>query len=131
MGLVLNHLVAPLLDMSMEDLIPWGPAADIVGVISIAVSIWLWRYTRRLTCNPRLALDIALGYEVLLALGIGIVNQWEPMRLLAGRLSWLCALILLFPMLVPNTPRKTLIASLIAASMDPVGIVVAHLRGVE
>jgi hypothetical protein len=131
MGLVLNHLVAPLLDIRMEDLIPWGPAADIVGVVSIAVSIWLWRYTHRLTCNPRLALDIALGYEVLLALGIGIVNQWEPMRLLAGRLSWLCALILLFPMIVPNTPRKTLIASLIAASMDPVGIVVAHLRGVE
>ena len=131
LGLVLNHLVAPLLDMEMKDLIPWGPAADIVGVISIAVSVWLWRYTRRLTCNPRLALDIALGYEVLLALGIGIVNQWEPMRLLAGRLSWLCVLILIFPMIVPNTPRKTLIASLIAASMDPVGLVVAHLRGLE
>jgi serine/threonine protein kinase len=33
-------------------------------------------------------------------------------------------------MLVPNTPRKTLIASLLAASMDPVGILVAHWRGV-
>ena len=130
-GLVLNHAVAPLLDVEMKDLIPWGPTADIVGVISIAVSIWLWRYTRRLTCNPRLALDIALGYEVLLALGIGIVNQWEPMRILAGRLSWLCVLILIFPMIVPNTPRKTLVASLIAASMDPVGLVVAHLRGLE
>jgi eukaryotic-like serine/threonine-protein kinase len=131
LGLVLNHLVAPLLDMEMKDLIPWGRAADTVGVISIAVSIWLWRYTRRLTCNPRLALDIALGYEILLALGIGIVNQWEPQRLLAGRLSWLCVLILIFPMIVPNTPRKTLIASLVAATMDPVGIVVAHLRGLE
>jgi hypothetical protein len=130
-GLLINHAVAPLLDIEMKDLIPWGPTADIVGVISIAVSIWLWRYTRRLTCNPRLALDIALGYEVLLALGIGIVNQWEPMRMLAGRLSWLCVLILVFPMIVPNTRGKTLIASLIAASMDPVGIVVAHLRGLE
>jgi serine/threonine-protein kinase len=131
LGVLLNHGVAPLLDINMKDLIPWGPTADIVAVISIAVSVWLWRYTRRLTCNPRLALDIALGYEVLLALGIGIVNQWEPMRLLAGRLSWLCVLILIFPMIVPNTPRKTLIASLIAASMDPVGILVAHLRGLE
>jgi hypothetical protein len=60
-GLLLNHVVAPLLDMEMKDLIPWGPAADIVGVTSIAVSIWLWRYTRRFTCNPRLVLDIALG----------------------------------------------------------------------
>src|SRR5215211_6715940 len=130
-GLVLNHLVAPLLDMDMRDLIPWGRAADTVGVISIAVSLWLWRYTRNCDCKSRWALDVALWYEVLLAFGIGIVNQWEPQRLLAGRLSWLCVLVLVFPMIVPNTPRKTLIASLIAASMDPVGILVGHLRGLE
>jgi eukaryotic-like serine/threonine-protein kinase len=38
-------------------------------------------------------------------------------------------LVLLFPMIVPNTPRKTLIASLIAASMDPFGLLIAHWRG--
>ena len=58
-------------------------------MLSIGVSLWLWRYTRRLTCRPRLALDLALPYEVLLAFGIGIVNQWQPHRLLAGRLSWI------------------------------------------
>ncbi|MBA3498089.1 MAG: serine/threonine protein kinase [Gemmatimonadales bacterium] len=130
-GILMNDVVAPLIDMEMEDLIPWGRTADIVAVISIAVSAWLWWYTRRLTCRPRLALDLALVYQVVLALGIGIVNQTEPHRLLAGRLSWLCVLILLFPMIVPNTPRKTLIASLIAASMDPFGILVAHWRGLE
>ena len=107
-GLVLNHLVAPLLDMDMRELIPWGRAADTVGIISIAVSLWLWRYTRtrNCDCDPRWALELALWYEVLLALGIGIVNQWDPGRLLAGRLSWLCILILTFPMIVPNTPRS-------------------------
>jgi eukaryotic-like serine/threonine-protein kinase len=130
-GLVMNHVVAPLLDLPMRDLIPWGRAADVVAVLSIAGSIALARYTRRLTCNPRLALDLAIGYEVLLAFGVGVVNQWEPERLLAGRLSWICVLVLLFPMLVPNTPRKTLIASLLAASMDPIGILVAHWRGVQ
>ena len=129
-GLLMNDVVAPLLDLPMRDLIPWGRAADVVAVLSIAGSIALARYTRRLTCNPRLALDLALGYEVLLAFGVGVVNQWEPQRLLAGRLSWICVLVLVFPMLVPNTPRKTLIASLLAASMDPVGILVAHWRGV-
>lgn len=130
-GILMNDVLAPLLKLPMHDLIPWGRPADVVGVLSIALSIWLWRYTRRLTCSPRLALDLALWYEVLLALGIGVVNQWEPHRLLAGRLSWICVLVLLFPMIVPNTPRKTLIASLIAASMDPLGIVVAHFRGLE
>ena len=130
-GIIMNDLLAPLIDMEMRDLIPWGRPADVVAVLSIGVSLLLCWYTRRLTCRPRLALDLALVYEVFLALGIGIVNQWEPQRLLAGRLSWLCVLILLFPMIVPNTPRKTLIASLIAASMDPVGILVAHLRGLD
>lgn len=130
-GIVMNDLLAPLVDMEMRDLIPWGRPADVVAVLSIAASLLLGWYTRRLTCRPRLALDLALVYEVFLALGIGIVNQWEPQRLLAGRLSWLCVLILLFPMIAPNTPRKTLLASLIAASMDPLGIVIAHLRGVD
>ncbi|HEX3274690.1 MAG TPA: serine/threonine-protein kinase [Gemmatimonadales bacterium] len=130
-GILMNDVLAPLVDMPMRDLIPWGRPADVVAVLSIGVSLWLARYTSRLSCRPRKALDLALGYEVLLALGIGIVNQWEPHRLLAGRLSWICVLILLFPMIVPNTPRKTLIASLIAASMDPVGLGVAHLRGLD
>jgi hypothetical protein len=130
-GILMNDLIAPLVDMPMRDLIPWGRPADVVGVLSIALSLWLWRYTRGKSCQPRKALDLALGYEILLALGIGIVNQWEPHRLLAGRLSWICVVVLLFPMIVPNTPRKTLIASLIAASMDPVGLVVAHLRGLD
>jgi len=130
-GIVMNDLVAPLLHLPMRDLIPWGRAADVVAALSIALSVWLWHYTRRLTCQPRRALDLALGYEVVLALGIGIVNQWEPHHLLAGRLSWICVLVLLFPMVVPNTPRKTLIASLIAASMDPFGLLIAHFRGIE
>ena len=128
-GIVMNDVLAPLLHVPMGDLIAWGRPADVVAVSSIAASLWLWRYTRRLTCNPRKALDLALMYEVLLALGVGVVNQWQPHRALAGRLSWICVLVLLFPMIVPNTPRKTLIASLIAASMDPFGLLVAHWRG--
>ena len=130
-GIVMNDIVAPLLPLQMRDLIPWGRPADVVAILSIGVSLWLWRYTRKLTCRPSLALDLALPYEVLLAFGIGIVNQWEPHRVLAGRLSWICVLVLLFPMLLPNTPRKTLIASLAAASMDPVGLLIAHIRGLE
>jgi eukaryotic-like serine/threonine-protein kinase len=130
-GILMNDVIAPLLHLPMRELIPWGRPADVVAVLSIGVSLWLWRDIRQLSCRPRVALDLALVYEVLLAFGVGTVNQWEPHRVLAGRLSWICVLVLLFPMLVPNTPRKTLIASLAAASMDPVGLLVAHWRGLE
>jgi hypothetical protein len=130
-GILMNDVIAPFADLPMRDLIPWGRPGNVVAVLCIAVSLGLAWYVRRRTCNPRQALDLALVYEVFLALAIGILNQWEPHRVLAGRLSWICVLVLLFPMIVPNTPRKTLIASLVAASMDPVGLLVAHARGLE
>jgi eukaryotic-like serine/threonine-protein kinase len=39
--------------------------------------------------------------------------------------------ILLFPLLVPGSTRMVLIGSFLAASMDPVGILIARARGVE
>ncbi len=38
-------------------------------------------------------------------------------------------LILVFSMISPASPRRMLLASLVAASMDPLGVWVAHLRG--
>jgi hypothetical protein len=128
-GIVMNDVLKPLLHLPVQEMIPWGRPGDTIAVLTIAATASLCWYTRRLTCNPRLALDLALVYEVLLAFGIGLLNQWEPHRVLAGRLSWMCVLVLLFPMILPNTPRKTLIASLIAASMDPIGILIGHWRG--
>ena len=48
----------------------------------------------------------------------------------ADTLSWITIVILVSSMIVPTTPRKMLAASLVAASMDPLGVWVAHLRGV-
>jgi eukaryotic-like serine/threonine-protein kinase len=59
-----------------------------------------------------------------------VINQWQP-QALAGRLSWLCVLILIFPSIVPGPPRTVLFGSLLAASMDPVGLLIAQARGLE
>src|SRR5690242_14819882 len=67
-GIVMNDFVAPLTNIPMRDLIPWGRPADVVGILSIGLSFWLWRYTTRPSARPEVALDLALGYEVLLAL---------------------------------------------------------------
>jgi serine/threonine-protein kinase len=47
-----------------------------------------------------------------------------------GRVSWVCVLILLYPSIAPTTLRKTLLASLAAASMEVVNFIVADARGV-
>jgi len=75
-------------------------------------------------------LDMGLLWEIATALLIAILTQWKP-DVVAMRISWLCVLVVLYPAIAPNTPIKTLLASLIAVSMDPMMYGVALLRGVE
>jgi serine/threonine-protein kinase len=76
--------------------------------------------------SARRVLDLSLAYEVLLAAAIGIVNQWTPNT---TGLSWICVLVVVHPLIVPDSPRRTLLAALAAASMDPVGVAITALRG--
>ena len=48
-----------------------------------------------------------------------------------GQLSWIPIVILLSAVVMPGRPRPMLIAALISASMGPLGVWFAHLRGVD
>jgi hypothetical protein len=95
----------------------WMRVFDVVGGAGFLVSLALFGYTRRTKRGPRFLLDLGLCYEVFLALNIGILDY--AVGFPAGA-SWIAIIILLFPPVIPNTPRKTLCVALIAASMDPV-----------
>jgi serine/threonine-protein kinase len=129
-GIAVNHLIFPYLDLRPEQIVPWTPVSDLTGLVSIALSVAMYYVAPRVARDPKRLAAIAVAYEVLVAFGIGVVNQWHPVAL-AGRLSWLCVVILLFPLLIPGSTRTVLIGSFLAASMDPVGILIARWRGVE
>jgi serine/threonine-protein kinase len=129
-GLIMNHLVRPWFSLRADLALQWPPIADAFAAIYILLSLALYWYAPRIRGDPERLINLGLTFEVLLAFGIGIVNQWTPL-VLGGRLSWLCVLVLVHPMIVPGPPGKTLIASLLAASMDPVGLVIARARGLE
>lgn len=126
-GLVMNNLVGRLVspDRPLDDAWPWpaNPAAFACILVSIGVIL----YTRRDSVDSRRVLNLALVYELVLALAIGLVNQWTPNE---HGLSWICVLIVVHPLLVPNAPGRTFAVSVVAASMDLVGLAVAGLRGV-
>jgi serine/threonine-protein kinase len=127
-GVIMNNVVGPALSPGapLDDAwpIPGNPVA--AGVIALSVGLYL--YTRSRACDCQLSLDLGLAYQVVLAFALGLVQQWTPND---RGLSWICVLVLLHPMIVPNTPGKTLAAATIAASMDPVGLWITSLRGVE
>lgn len=125
-AVLLNNVVAPIIspDKPLDDAFPWP--GNPVAIAIVAVSLAVFAYTRRHQLSGARALDIGLAYEVLVALAIGIVNQWTPN---IHPLSWICVLVVTFPIIVPNTTTKTLAAALLAASMDPVGLALTSLRG--
>ena len=129
-GLVMNHLIGPLLDLPPDLVVGWPPIADLFAVVWIAVSLLIYYRAPQAAARHVSLVNVALAYEIGLAFTIGVVNQWHPIAV-AGRLSWICVLILIHPMIVPAPPRKILIASLAAASMDPIGLLIAWARGIE
>jgi serine/threonine-protein kinase len=105
-----------------------GIAIEVLGVvISIAVFLYV-RYAPH-TCQKKT--DAGLSFMILNTILNAMLTTWvtAPTVETMGRLSWTTIIILISAMIVPSTPRKMLVASLVAASMEPLGVWLAHLRG--
>jgi len=107
-------------------------ASDAIGGASVVLSVALFFYARRSDRDPRFILDLGLGYLVVTAFALGNMFHWTPApsyRTWAPMISWIGVCCLLFASIVPNTPGKTLFAGLLAASMNPLGMLIARARG--
>jgi len=126
-GTVLGHLAAQTMGSPAQ-----LDTTDAIAAASALVSIALFFYTRVRERDPRLMLDLGLAYMVLTALAIGITFHWSPAPSsmpIFPMISWAGAVVLMFAAVVPSTPAKTLVASLIAVSMNPLGMLIARARG--
>ncbi len=98
----------------------------IVGVVSIALGLAVFAASRHTRVRPQRLLDFGLVFLVVGALGIAVPNFWgvypvweEAFLATYIGIPWECMWILVFPIIAPNTPGKTLLASLAAASASP------------
>jgi serine/threonine protein kinase len=106
---------------------------DAIAAASVVVSLALFAYIRRGDRDPRFVLDLGLWYMVFTAFALsvmfhlgGIPSSGEPLP----EISWVGAVILMFAAIVPATPKKMLIAGLIAASMNPISMLISRAQGV-
>jgi serine/threonine-protein kinase len=105
---------------------------DAVAVVSVLLSLGLFAYTRKAERDPRFVLDLGLVYMVLTAAAIGLLIHWHPVPNdwhVSPMITWIGAVVLMFAAIVPSTPTKTLVAALIAVSMNPLGMLIARARG--
>ena len=110
---------------------------DAIAIAAIIASLGLYWYTRRHE-NSKVSLDLGLAYMIAISLGIGLMFHVGLIVAPGGsqrpatspEISWIGAIILMFAAIVPTQPRKTVIASAIAVSMNPVGMLIARTNGV-
>jgi serine/threonine protein kinase len=69
---------------------------------------------------------------VFTAFGLGLTFHWAPVaadQSIAPAISWIGAVVLMFAAIVPSTPVKTLLAGVVAVSMNPIAMLIARARG--
>ena len=128
--LLMNTVIAPLLGHvhTPEMKMIWPMPGNLICALGIAASLVTYSLTRRLRSNPHVVLDVGIAFQVVNAALVAFLAHWHPV-MGTTRISWLCLIILLQPAIVPSPPLKTLIVSLLIATMDPLSVWVSHLRG--
>ena len=115
-----------------------------VAVASIGLGLGIYFLSRFGSLRPEVLLDIGLVFEVVGAIGIAWANVWglwpevghyslwfEGLQARGGYVGipWECVWILLFPLIVPSTPGKTVIASAGAASAGMIVLTLSKAFG--
>src|SRR5262245_5480485 len=106
--------------------------SHLLATLGIIVSAAMVLYVRYSPHPAQRKIDVGLAYMIVNAFGVAMFNTWvmTPSTVARAELSWNTTLVLVYSMIAPVAPRKMLLASLVAASMDPLGMWLAHLRGV-
>jgi len=104
---------------------------NLISLAVISVSMALFWLCRRGRLEPIHLLELGLVYEVVVALLISLQDNLAPLSpdRPFDAISWLCVLIVMFPLIVPAPPAKALVASLAAASTWPVAFAVGLALG--
>jgi eukaryotic-like serine/threonine-protein kinase len=105
---------------------------DLIAGIGLLVSVAMYRYAMRRDRDPQRVMDGGLVFMVVTGLLVGLIWHWNPAPLnmtTIPTITWVGVVLLMFSAMVPTPPVRMLVASLITASMMPVGMLLAKARG--
>jgi serine/threonine-protein kinase len=107
---------------------------DAIAVFAFATSIALFFYRRTTRRDPAFLLDLGLAYLVLTAIDLGVMIHVAPAATATVGtqpvITWIGPVILMTAAIVPFEPWKMLVAGFLAASMDPIGMLIGRGAGV-
>jgi eukaryotic-like serine/threonine-protein kinase len=133
LGPALGHLALHLAEPQNPEWTTFR-VLDGIAVFAFVTSIALYYYVGHTTRDPAFVLDLSLVYLVLTAIDLGVMFHWGPVSVAPTvarpMISWIGPVILMTAAIVPAEPRKMLVAGFLAASMDPIGMLIGRAAGV-
>jgi len=128
-GMLMDFVIFPSTQMGSRA----TQATFIIELVAVTLAAAVYLYVCYSPHAPHLKADAGLVLMLLNSAGIAMLETWavDPSHESLGHLSWIPIVILLSAMVMPGSPRKMLAAALVSASMGPVGVWLAHLRGVD
>ena len=104
---------------------------NVILALMVGASAAVVWFTHSGRLGPTRLLRVSLGYEIAVALAISLSDHLEPLRadVPLASISWLCVWIVIFPLVVPASPRWALVAGLASASTWPLAYFVGRALG--
>jgi len=106
-----------------------GPYRLLIEASGAAVAAAGAAFARYSSASHRTKVDVGVAIMVPHAFALALLNSWAEQPTTMRPLSAITVLILFFGMMAPARPERMLTATFVAASMDPLGVWIAHLRG--
>jgi serine/threonine-protein kinase len=103
----------------------WANSAAIVA----SAGLWWAARNRRISADTLHSLGLA--YEITICFSISIIAYWSYFRIKGTlpNLTWVPAVVIMFPLIMPGPPRRMLYTAIVAGAMAPLGLLLLELTG--
>ena len=103
----------------------------LVDLCAVTASAGLLLIARNRKVPARRLHTLGLAYEVVICFVIALVTYWQYYndKKVLPNLTWVPAVVILFPLVLPGPPRRMLVAAIAAAAMSPLALLALNLWG--
>lgn len=103
----------------------------LVDLCAVAASGGLLLVARNRKVSAHRLHSLGLAYEIVICFVIAFVTYWQYYndKKILPSLTWVPAVVILFPLILPGPPRRMLAAAIAAAAMSPLALLVLNLWG--
>ena len=122
-GLVINVVIWPFIgDAEHAAEMRWNGVLNITGMVGVIFSLAIALLARHRTLSTRAVLRAGIGFQIGCAALVALAT-YDTAGVRTHSISWVCLVILAYPMIAPMSAGRTLAVGLACAAIDTIAFV--------